>query len=285
MWKSAIGTLIMAIAIGVGVEKQTGYVWSQIAKQLRAPEPGSLFAIISKRFMNRSNQIPSQQLVDLIHPSPGSVLLEIGPGFGFALEHLFANYQPGRVYGVELSEDFFQGLRTKFAKHFKSGQLVVYNQDAKDLSFFLEDNSVDAIYALNVIYFLNPLPEYLQEFYRVLKPGGKVVFGVYEVAKTMDPTIFVNRDWDVCLEALKQVGFEDAARGQQPLFNARNGPQAGTTLTGTKPMPPPPPPPPPVEEVEAEGEGVEPDESNDGEKIEDSVGENENENEQEQKEM
>jgi len=232
MWKSVIVTLLAAAAIGIVVEMQTGYLKYQLATQLRAAEPGSVFALLAKRIM-LTNEIPSQQLVDLINPSPGSVVLEIGPGLGFGLEYLFGTYQPKQVYGMELSMDLFKGLKIKFADQFKTGQLKVYNQDAKNMAF-LEDNSVDAIYALNVIYFLDPLSEYLQEFHRVLKPGGILAFGVFDEVKTMDSSIFVNQDWSICLEQMKRIGLEKTSTG------VLNGSGGGKILKGTKPITPPP---------------------------------------------
>lgn len=49
--------------------------------------------------------------------------------------------------------------------------------------------------------------------YRILKPGGFVVWGCKEPAKRGDPQVFVNTDWDKCLEALETVGF-NAEKGK-----------------------------------------------------------------------
>lgn len=236
MLKFSIGIAVVVIAITVGLEMKTGLIKRQISMQFRAPKPGNVFALFPKLLM-KSNQIPSQQIVDMIQPVPGSVVVEVGPGFGFGLAHLFAKYQPSRVHATELSTDFLQGLQTKFSDQIESGKLVLYNHDAKDLSFLMND-SVDVIYGLNVVYFLDPLVDYLKEFQRVLKPGGILVFGVSENAKKLDPEIFVNRDWSVVVEDMKAAGFSDAAMGGQNLFTSANAPSTGTTLTGSKPMSP-----------------------------------------------
>jgi SAM-dependent methyltransferase len=242
MWKSII--LVLGIAIGMG------YLRYQISKQFRSPEPNSWFAILPKTVMAK-NEGPSQQLVDIVlqqqqnnnkdsnDSNNDRVIMELGPGLGYGLEYLLDKYQPSKAIGIELSTDFYQGLQQKFASAIASQTLTLYNQDAKHLPF-LEDDSVDGIYALNVIYFLHPLDEYLQELVRVLKPGGTLVFGVYEMAKRLDPSIFVNQDWNKCLEAMKRAGLVDAAMGPEGLF-ARSGvhggpapPSQGTTLMGTK---------------------------------------------------
>jgi ubiquinone/menaquinone biosynthesis C-methylase UbiE len=152
-------------------------------------------------------------LVDTLYPSKGSVVVELGPGNGISLEHLLKTYAPKRVYGIDISERFRSLLQSKFDnKITEEGIVSIHDNDAKDLAFF-KDNSVDAVYALNVVYFLDPLKEYLQEIQRILKPSvGKVVFGVAEEAKRygqkMEKSIFVNTDWDTILQAMKAAGFE-----------------------------------------------------------------------------
>ena len=89
---------------------------------------------------------------------------------------------------------------------------------------------MDAVFAFNVVYFLDPLSLYLQEFHRILKPGGSLNFGVKDVAKNMDQAIYVNTDWDKCIEEMKKSGFENAKAGEVRL----EGPVAYTPLVGTK---------------------------------------------------
>ena len=73
---------------------------------------------------------------------------------------------------------------------------------------FLPSASVDRVFAMNVIYFLEPLDAYLAEIFRCLKPGGLVVLGVKDVAIGQDKSVYVNQDWSECLAAMKRAGFE-----------------------------------------------------------------------------
>ena len=65
--------------------------------------------------------------------------------------------------------------------------------------------------------------------YRILKPGGFVVWGCKEGSKRGDPEVFVNTDWDKCLESMEAVGFK-AERGSVRL----QGMASYTPLIGKK---------------------------------------------------
>ena len=204
----------------------------------------------------------------------GLVIVEIGPGLGMSMEPLLQRYyynynkddndngkigsnnkvKISKIHGFEVSESFHKKLNDKFQKEISHGIVEIHNQDAlvglqqqqqqqlqssSSSSLLFEDNSVDIIYALNVVYFLNPLEDYLKEFYRVLKKkkkqqhsgnddssnssssnsnsnsggGGKVIFGVSNAVQTMDPTVFVNTDWDDVVDTMKRVGFDEAYIG------------------------------------------------------------------------
>lgn len=187
--------------------------WFQklFAENARAPSNNHPMGWLLQKAMAQMNADRSIQVVDTLHPpSNSSIVVEIGPGNGFSLEHVLEQYAPSRVYGIEISDRFRNILQDKFHREIQQGILSIHNQDARDLAF-IQDNSVDGgVYALNVIYFLNPLSAYLQEIYRVLQPGAKVVFGVNAEAQAFrDETYFVNVDWEKCLEGMVQAGFRN----------------------------------------------------------------------------
>mmetsp|Transcript_16075 Transcript_16075/g.39370 ORF Transcript_16075/g.39370 Transcript_16075/m.39370 type:complete len:174 (-) Transcript_16075:19-540(-) len=167
----------------------------------------------------------SQLVVEAASP----VVVEIGPGAGHATKAIFDKFSPSRVYGIEISEAFRNRLTEAFPKEIEDGVFSVHSEDAKDLNF-IPDGSVDAIFAFNVIYFLDPFPAYLKECQRILKPGGSVNFGVKPMAKKLDPTVYKNTDWDKCLEEMKAAGFPDAEAKEERL----EGGTAYIPIVGTK---------------------------------------------------
>lgn len=80
-----------------------------------------------------------------------------------------------------------------------------------------EDGTVDRLFAVNVIYFLHPLQEYLREFLRVLKPNsGRGVFVLKKVAEQVDEgateekdsnKFFHHTDPSRLVDEFKQAGF------------------------------------------------------------------------------
>ena len=246
---------------------------SKLSKQLRAPQIGSPFGWLATLVMKHGNKLPAEEMISILeleqyynniddkNKENGLVIVEIGPGLGMSMETLLQKYyyhnndnddesnnkvKISKVHGFELSESFQKKLNDKFQNEISKGIVEIHNQDAivglSASSSSFEDNSVDVIYALNVVYFLNPLEDYLKEFYRVLKSkqqqqqpatsttsseggegnvgssrtgggGGKVVFGVSNAVQTMDPSIFVNTNWDDVVDTMKRVGFDEAYIG------------------------------------------------------------------------
>ena len=145
-------------------------------------------------------------------------IVELGPGAGFSLRQMITSFQPSRIYAIEISEAF-RNMLTKdkeLATSIETGVLSVHDNDAKSLDF-IPDNSVDLVFAFNVIYFLDPLDEYLKEMMRILKPGGTVNFCVKNVAKNLNAAVYINTDWDVCIAKMKEVGFVEVEEEEAQL--------------------------------------------------------------------
>lgn len=166
---------------------------------------------MAQKIMSSGSGADSLDAVASIHlAAKNPVIVEIGPGAGYAMSGMISNFSPSRIYGIEISEAFRKSLSEdeQFSKLIKTGVLSLHGDDAKDLPF-IPDNSVDLLFAHNVIYFLDPIDLYLKEAYRILKPGGQVFWGVKDMAKQMDKNVYINTDWDKCLEAMKAAGFTD----------------------------------------------------------------------------
>lgn len=210
---------------------------SALAKQLRSPSEGSCLGWMAQKIMAMGNGSDSIDAVSLIKTTmtiaDKPVIVELGPGAGYALRELFSTLGPSKVYAIEISNAFRKVLAadTEFAPLIDSGVLSLHGDDARNLDI-IPDNSVDLIFGFNVIYFLDPLDDYLKEMNRILKPGGHINFGVKPMAKTLEKTVYINTDWDVCLDRIRSVGFVDVKQGEQRLEESL----AYIPLTGTKPQ-------------------------------------------------
>ena len=56
--------------------------------------------------------------------------------------------------------------------------IVILENDARDLSNEIPDRSTHKLLAINVIYFLKPFGEYILEFKRILKRGALAIWDV-----------------------------------------------------------------------------------------------------------
>ncbi len=93
-------------------------------------------------------------------------VLEIGCGTGLFTEKLY-NATKANITGIDISEDLLEIARKKIpGANFIIG-------DAMNLS--LKDESFDVICGSSVLHHLDMEKAY-KEFYRVLKPGGRMIF-------------------------------------------------------------------------------------------------------------
>jgi len=121
----------------------------------------------------------------------GRSVLEVGCGAGVDL----ARFAKGGadVTGVDLASAAIELARANFAQQGLRGRFEV--ADAEHLPF--PDNTFDLVYAHGVVQYTAAPRQLVQECRRVLKPGGRAVFQVY------------NRvSWLNALSKLMKVGLE-----------------------------------------------------------------------------
>ncbi len=104
----------------------------------------------------------------------GKRVLEIGPGIIRHLEYIQSDIHTYIL--CDINEDFLKYAEKQLLDHNINYQTLVKKR--KDHSLPLEDNSIDILITFNSLEHLNPLEDYLQEFERVLCPGGRVVGGI-----------------------------------------------------------------------------------------------------------
>ena len=119
--------------------------------------------------------ITRDRLREVLAPSAGERVLEIGPGTGYYTLDLAAWVEPGGTVEIfDLQQEFLDHTMRRGAE--RGLENVVPTQgDATALPY--EDASMDAV-ALNAV--LGEIPEptaALREIRRVLKPGGRLLVG------------------------------------------------------------------------------------------------------------
>jgi len=94
-------------------------------------------------------------------------VLDLGSGTGFFTDLLASSYN--RVIGLDISNEMLN-----FAKENRSKDILWLEGDAHKIP--LKDNSIDFIYSNLVIQWFDPLDSAVKEIFRVLKPGGLLIF-------------------------------------------------------------------------------------------------------------
>mmetsp|Transcript_159028 Transcript_159028/g.305031 ORF Transcript_159028/g.305031 Transcript_159028/m.305031 type:complete len:209 (-) Transcript_159028:40-666(-) len=179
-----------------------------LTKNLRSPSNGC-WGGIAIFLMRHINKASSEDMVQRTGISAGETVVELGPGEGFFLCEALRRCGPGlKLYGVEISERFRRGLAEN--EHLQDArQVEIRDEDARDMSAFLGDASVDKLVGMNVVYFLSPLDQYLQEFRRVLRPGGLLFLGCkWDSQRQTSSDIAVNKNEDDVVAALRAAGFD-----------------------------------------------------------------------------
>ncbi len=101
--------------------------------------------------------------------APGERVVDVGCGTGALLEHLAG---AGRtLWGLDVSEQMLAEARRRPAL-----REVGLERGAADATWPLPDGSVDVVFCLAVLEFVERLDAALDEAARVLRPGGRLLF-------------------------------------------------------------------------------------------------------------
>ena len=173
-----------------------------MTENMRSPKTIGL-SWVARTLMNYSNAQVSIDIVNRMKLKKTDNVLELGVGNGLAIKKI-AKISRNNIIGVEISEEFRRNLlKMKLPKN-----IVILENDAKDLSNRVPDGSIDKLLAINVIYFLKPVEQYILEFKRILKKGGIGYLGCkFESIKNFDIEVAPNRDERAIISQLSNLGF------------------------------------------------------------------------------
>jgi SAM-dependent methyltransferase len=165
-------------------------------------------------------------LVELVGPSPGEQVLDVGAGMGPAV--LAATYRVGngRVFAVDPSPLMRGIMRMRRISRRLGGRLVVLEGKAEELP--LEAASIDAAWSINCVHHWGDDEKACQEFGRVIRPGGRLVLldeqfsdpthprhDSYDSSRKGQPGFFHEIDTDRLSRLLEEAGFSVDRAGDE----------------------------------------------------------------------
>jgi SAM-dependent methyltransferase len=100
------------------------------------------------------------------------VVLDVGCGQGKSFRPLLEHFAPRRLIGVDADEECLQRARMEAARESVPVQL----QRADVAALTLPDASIDIVFCHQTFHHLTQQERALSELYRVLKPGGLLLF-------------------------------------------------------------------------------------------------------------
>ena len=153
-----------------------------LGKQLSNPR-GILAKWIGS-YMEKGNKKANGWTVELINPSPGDRILEIGMGTGTTLNRLLNEYEDiEKICGIDISLSMVNKAKQVNRGFIASHKAEITEGNVEHIPFAAE--YFTKVYTIHTVYFWSDLVKGLQEIQRVLKPEGEV-FITFTLSEELD---------------------------------------------------------------------------------------------------
>lgn len=178
-----------------------------IASQLACPS-GDSGATVSEK-MNSMNAFITRHCLEALNPTPGQAILEIGPGNGALSAPLVDTLgKTGSYQAIEHSADMASSAHEHLSAR-DSAPVEVHCGDYGDAA--VSPQSLDGVFAVNLLYFIADLPAFFTRLQQWLKPGGRLVLGIRS-RRSLQAAPFTDfgfhiRELEDIISHLNQAGF------------------------------------------------------------------------------
>lgn len=128
----------------------------------------------TKTWVKRVIQIALDDLVKHMDEpdKPYPVIFDVGVGFGKSLWNLDQQFNPQKIIGYDVDPDVIQEAKEQAKKCKAEVEFKIGNAAKIDMP----DNSVDMIFCHQTFHHIVDQESAIKEFYRILKPGGVLLF-------------------------------------------------------------------------------------------------------------
>ncbi len=175
--------------------------------------------------MYEAQKLMEDKLVEKLSLNSDFLVLDAGCGEGGVAIHLAQKYRL-RVKGVDFLESSIEKANKKASELDLQDRVSFQVMDYTKLSF--PEESFDGVYTMESLVHVPDHQQALREFYRVLKPGGRLVLFEYSICPKKEMTFQQKRLWNMIMEGwamhslprflhgkfpeiLEEVGFTDVS--------------------------------------------------------------------------
>ncbi|WP_144393761.1 class I SAM-dependent methyltransferase [Pleionea sediminis] len=106
-------------------------------------------------------------------PVSFSTIVDVGCGFGRSLKKLNDRFSPDEMIAIDIDPEMLQRAKDECGKH---NLTSVQFLKCSNSNLLLPDNSVDLLFCHQTFHHLIYQEKAIQEYFRVLKPGGILMF-------------------------------------------------------------------------------------------------------------
>jgi ubiquinone/menaquinone biosynthesis C-methylase UbiE len=131
----------------------------------------------------RQKEEDADAAIAALQVSATSVVADVGAGTGYYSFRIARRVPQGRVYAVEIQEEFITALQRRAQEEGASNVTVIKGTESNPN---LEDQSLDLAIMVDVYHELAYPKEMLQALHKALKPGGQLLLLEY---RAEDPSI------------------------------------------------------------------------------------------------
>jgi|LSQX01.2.fsa_nt_gb demethylmenaquinone methyltransferase/2-methoxy-6-polyprenyl-1,4-benzoquinol methylase len=138
------------------------------------------YDLINRIFSFRQDAVWRKAMLQIVFKDENRVILDLATGTGEVLLGILKHDDGSRAFGADLSFSMLQGAQRKLKKKGAEKELLV-QADAATLCF--ADHSIDTVTIAFGIRNFAQLSESLEDIFRILRPGGKLVILEFSLPK------------------------------------------------------------------------------------------------------
>lgn len=180
--------LAWSVSLNIIHADKADELWHDLHARLNDEVNWSIYAKLYDRMLSRFDAYREliNKMVTMV--GPAQTVADLGAGTGNVLVELLRQDAGRNVLAVESNEEMLNQLRAKFYNGLaaEAQRVRLFKGDIIESLREVDDNMFDAVIMVNVLYAMPNRARCLREIYRVLRPGGVVVYSTSTSSTDVD---------------------------------------------------------------------------------------------------